>query len=126
MDANIALEKYYLVDLSLRRMLLGDTASDIGYILENIVYLELVRRGYQVSIGKVGDMEIDFVAMKGSDRQYFQVAASVLDPATFAREIAPLKAVKDNYPKMILTLDELPMEHEGIQQTNILDFLLQQ
>lgn len=121
-----SLEKYYLVDLSLRRMLLGDAASDIGHMLENIVYLELIRRGYQVKIGKVGELEIDFVAMKGSDRQYFQVAASVLDPATFAREIAPLKAVKDNYPKTILTLDELPMEHEGIRQVNILNFLLEE
>lgn len=121
-----SLEKYYLVDLSLRRMLLGDSATDLGHVLENIVYLELIRRGYQVRIGKVGEQEIDFVAVKGSDRRYFQVAASVLDPATFTREITPLKAIKDNYPKTILTLDELPLEHEGIQQINILDFLLQE
>lgn len=119
-----SLEKYYLVDLGLRRMLLGDSATDVGHLLENIVYLELIRRGYQVKIGKVGELEIDFVAVKGSDRRYFQVAASVLDPATFAREIAPLKAVKDNYPKAILTLDEIPLEHEGIQQINIVEFLL--
>ncbi|NLZ89028.1 MAG: ATPase, partial [Clostridiales bacterium] len=69
-------------------------------------------------------MEIDFIAMKGGDRRYYQVAASVLDPATFAREIAPLKAVKDHYPKAILTLDELPMAEDGISQVNVLDFLL--
>ena len=120
-----SLEKYYLVDLGLRRMLLGDSTSDLGHMLENIIYLELIRRGYGVKIGKVDEQEIDFVAVKGSDRRYFQVAASVLDPATFAREIAPLKAIKDNYPKTILTLDELPMEYEGIRQVNILDFLLQ-
>ena len=120
-----SLEKYYLVDLGLRRMLLGDSATDVGHLLENIVYLELLRRGYLVKIGKVGELEIDFVASRGSDRRYFQVAASVLDPATFVREIAPLKAVKDNYPKTILTLDEMPLEHEGIQQVNILDYLLQ-
>lgn len=119
-----SLEKYYLVDLGLRRMLLGDAAADIGNVLENIVYLELIRRGYQVKIGKVGEMEIDFVASKGSDIRYYQVAASVLDPATFAREIAPLKAVKDNYPKTILSLDELPMEEDGIRQENVLEFLL--
>ncbi len=120
-----SLEKYDLVDLGLRRMLLGDTASDLGHVLENIVYLELLRRGYQVSVGKVGDMEIDFAAFMGSDRRYFQVAASVLDPNTFAREIAPLKSVQDNYPKTILTLDELPMQQDGIAQVNILDFLLE-
>jgi len=120
-----SLEKYYLVDISLRRMLLGDSASDVGHIVENIVYLELIRRGYQVKIGKVGELEIDFIAFKGSDRRYYQVAASVLDPVTFAREIAPLKAVKDNYPKSIISLDELPMEEEGIKQINMIDFLLQ-
>lgn len=120
-----SLEKYYLVDIGLRRMLLGDSAADVGHILENIVYLELIRRGYQVKIGKVGELEIDFIAFKGSDHRYYQVAASVLDPITFAREIAPLKAVKDNYPKAILSLDELPMEEEGIKQINITDFLLQ-
>ena len=120
-----SLEKYYLVDISLRRMLLGDSAADVGYILENIIYLELIRRGFQVKIGKVGDLEIDFIAFKGSDRRYYQVAASVLDPVTFAREIAPLKAVKDNYPKSIISLDQLPMEAEGIRQINMIDFLLQ-
>lgn len=119
-----SLEKYYLVDLGLRRMLLGDSAADLGHVLENIVYLELIRRGYRVMIGKVGEMEIDFIAAKGGERIYYQVTASAIDPATFAREIAPLKAVKDNYPKYILSLDELPMQEEGIMQINIMDFLL--
>ncbi len=119
-----SLEKYYLVDLGLRRMLLGEAAANIGHVLENIIYLELLRRGFQVQIGKVGDMEIDFIASKGSDRRYYQVAASILDPSTFKREIAPLKAVKDNYPKYILTLDELPMAEDGIHQLNVLDYLL--
>lgn len=119
-----SLEKYYLVDLGLRRMLLGDSAADLGHVLENIVYLELIRRGYRVMIGKVGDLEIDFVASKGGEKIYYQVTASAADPATFAREIAPLKAIKDNYPKYILSLDELPMQEEGIKQINIMDFLL--
>jgi len=119
-----SLEKYYLVDISLRHLLLGDKNTDIGHILENIVFLELLRRGCTVSIGKVEDMEIDFVAEIGGDKIYYQVAASVLDPVTFAREIAPLKKVNDNYPKFILSMDELPMGEEGIKQVNIVDFLL--
>ena len=120
-----SLEKYYLVDIGLRRMLLGDKNTDIGHILENIVYLELLRRGYTVSIGKVEDKEIDFIAVMGDDKVYYQVAASILDPATFEREIAPLKKVADHYPKFILSMDELPMGDEGIKQVNIVDFLLE-
>jgi len=119
-----SLEKYYLVDIGLRRMLLGDKDTDIGHLLENIVYLELLRRGYTVSIGKVEDKEIDFIAVNGDDKVYYQVAASILDPTTFEREIAPLKKVADHYPKFILTMDELPMSDEGIKQLNIVDFLL--
>ncbi len=119
-----SLEKYYLVDVGLRRLLLGDRNTDIGHILENIVYLELLRRGFQVSIGKVGDLEIDFVADKGGDRVYYQVAASILDPATFAREIAPLKKVADHYPKFLITMDEISVNEDGIRQINVVDFLL--
>lgn len=120
-----SLEKYYLADVGLRRMLLGDKGADIGHILENIVYLELLRRGYTVDIGKVGDKEIDFVATAGGDKRYYQVAASILDPATFQREIAPLKSVSDHYPKFIVSMDELPMSEDGIRQVNIIDFLLE-
>ncbi len=119
-----SLEKYYLVDLGLRRMLLGDKNTDIGHILENIVYLELLRRGYTVDIGKVDGKEIDFIAMLGSDKVYYQVSATILDPATFEREIAPLKKVADHYPKFIISMDELPMDEDGIKQINIVDFLL--
>lgn len=119
-----SLEKYYLVDLGLRRMLLGDKNADIGHILENIVYLELLRRGYTVDIGKVDDKEIDFIATIGGDKVYFQVSATILDPATFEREIAPLKKVADHYPKFIISMDELPMDEDGIKQVNIIDFLL--
>lgn len=119
-----SLEKYYLVDQGLRRLLLGDKNADIGYILENIVYLELLRRGYQVYIGKIGELEVDFVAQKGDDRVYYQVAASVMDPATFQREITPLKKINDHYPKLIVTMDELTMGEDGIRQVNVIDFLL--
>ena len=120
-----SLEKYYLVDVGLRRLLLGDKNADIGHILENIVYLELLRRGYSVDIGKVDDKEIDFVATIGGDRIYYQVSASVLDPSTFEREIAPMRKLSDHYPKFIISMDELPMSEDGIKQVNIVDFLLQ-
>jgi hypothetical protein len=119
-----SLEKYYLVDISLRNLLLGDKNTDVGHILENIVYLELIRRGYAVTIGKVGDKEIDFIAETGGDKIYYQVSASILDPATFAREIEPLKKANDHYPKFILSMDELPMGEDGIKQVNIVNFLL--
>lgn len=120
-----SLEKYYLVDVGLRRLLIGDKNTDIGHILENIVYLELIRRGYAVSIGKVGDLEIDFVAESGDDRIYYQVSASVLDPNTFSREITPLKKIADHYPKYIISMDEISMSEDGIKQINVVDFLLQ-
>lgn len=119
-----SLEKYYLVDQGLRGLLFGNSGRDIGHILENIVYLELLRRGYQVSVGKVGSHEIDFVAGKGDDRIYYQVAASILDEQTYEREITPLKMVKNHYPKYIVTMDEVPMGEDGIRQINVIDFLL--
>ena len=118
------MEKYYVVDVGLRRLLLKDKYKDVGYILENIVYLELIRRGYNVSIGKVDDLEIDFIAEKYGDRFYFQVAATVLDSTTFEREVASLKKVSDNYPKYIISMDEYPMGLNGINQINVIDFLL--
>lgn len=119
-----SLEKYYAADLSLRHLVLGSRNRDIGRILENIVYLELIRRGYTVNIGKIGELEIDFVAANGNEKIYYQVAASVLDPATFDREFAPLIKIKDHYPKYVLTMDDLPSGTEGIQQVNVVDFLL--
>ena len=119
-----SLEKYYAVDMGLRKLLLGQKNTDIGHILENIVYFELVRRGFEVCIGKVDDLEIDFIAEKDSDKEYYQVSASVLDPNTFEREIEPLRRVHDNYPKYIVTMDEITSNNEGIKQINVIDFLL--
>lgn len=116
--------KYYVVDPGIRWLLLGNRGRDIGHVLENLVYLELLRRGFRVFVGKFGDSEVDFVAEKGGRRNYYQVSASILDPATYERELAPLERIRDNYPKYILTLDTLPMEDEGIRQVNLLDFLL--
>jgi predicted AAA+ superfamily ATPase len=119
-----SLEKYYVSDLSLRHLILGNRNRDIGRILENIVFLELVRRGYTVQIGKMDDMEIDFIATAGDKKIYYQVAASIIDPATFDREIAPFRKIRDHFPKYVLTTDDLPIGQDGIEQINIVDFLL--
>lgn len=118
-------EKYYLVDTGLRRLLLTTQSQDLGHIIENIVYLELLRRGYEVSIGKVGAKEVDFVAKKMDSVHYFQVSASVLDENTLKRELAPFEAINDNFPKTLLTLDKIGVtSHNGIEQTNLIDWLL--
>ena len=118
-----SLSKYYLVDMGFRTHLLGTKTRDFGHVLENMVYLELIRRGYRVSVGKVDLEEVDFVAQKGDNKIYYQVAATILDPATFEREIRPLKKITDNYPKYILSMDEIPLGEDGINQENIIDFL---
>ncbi|MCM1532357.1 MAG: ATP-binding protein [Ruminococcus flavefaciens] len=119
------MEKYYVVDIGMRYMLLGSRSTDIGHILENIVYLELIRRGYEVYVGKVDDLEVDFVAIYLGRPTYFQVAATVRDEATLKRELAPLQKIKDHYTKIILTLDEDPeADYDGIIRVNVLDWLL--
>lgn len=121
------MEKYYLVDVALRNTLLGSTNADFGRILENVVYLELLRRYPNVYIGKTDAFEIDFVAVNMQEVAYYQVAATVRDEATLERELHPLKMVKDNYPKTILSLDVAPVAyHNGIKIQNVLDWLLEQ
>ncbi len=120
------LEKYYAVDVGLRTMLLGKRGFDAGRILENIVYLELLRRGYDVYVGKVGDMEVDFVAMNRDGLVYHQVTATVRDENTLRRELKSLQAINDSYPKIILTLDEDPeADYDGIRRMSVLDWLVQ-
>lgn len=119
------LDKYYAVDMGMRKVLLGSKAMDAGHILENIVYLELLRRGYDVYIGKVDDLEVDFVAMDDKGMTYYQVSATVRDEKTLKRELASLQSINDNYPKILLTLDDDPeMEYAGIRKINALDWLL--
>ena len=119
------LEKYYAVDMGLRFFLLGRAHADAGHLLENVVYLELLRRGYQVFIGKLDEYEVDFVAVHQQGILYVQVAATVRDETTLQRELRPLQKISDNYPKIILTLDEDPdMDYEGIRRLNALDWLL--
>ena len=119
------LEKYYAVDAGLRFFLLGRAHADTGHLLENVVYLELLRRGYRVYIGKMDELEVDFVAINRESTSYIQVAATVRDEDTLARELRPLQRIKDHYPKTILTLDDDPAaDYERIRRINALEWLI--
>ena len=119
--------KYYVVDQGLRSYLLGKKAdSDMGHILENIVYIELLRRGYRVYVGKVDDLEVDFVAESRDGLKYFQVALTVRDEKVLQRELRSLQKTGDHYPKYLLTLDmDLESDYDGITKINVVDWLLQ-
>ncbi len=118
-------QKLYIVDLGIRRYLLPRSSYDLGFSLENVIFFELVRRGFSVNVGKVGNTEVDFVSKKDDRIQYFQVAASLTDQSTFDREITPLKNIHDNYSKTILTLDRFtPGNYNGIEVVNAVDWLL--
>lgn len=120
-----SLDKYYLSDIGLRHYLLGRKAADTGHVLENIVYLELLRRGNKVYVGKADSYEIDFVAENYKGTEYYQVSQSIILPETQERELRPFAKIKDNYPKYILTMDRLPYcDFDGIRQINIADWLL--
>ena len=117
-------EKHYVSDLGLRTAVLGYRADDIGGMLENVVCLELLRRGYRVSVGRLGELEIDFVAERDGRKTYIQVAYLLPSKAAVERESAPLLAVKDNYPKLLLTLDrEVGNDYEGVQRLYLPDWL---
>ncbi|MDD4615064.1 MAG: ATP-binding protein [Caldisericia bacterium] len=119
------LDKYYIVDVGLRSLLLGKRSIELGHVLENVVYLELLRRGFRVFVGKVDDTEVDFVALHSGGIIYYQVAASVRDEKTLHRELLSLQKIPDHYPKYILTLDNDPIEDFlGIKKINVLDWLL--
>lgn len=120
--------KYYAVDSGLRSYLLGKKAnSDMGHILENIVYLELLRRGYRVYVGKVDDLEVDFVAENRDGLKYYQVALTVRDEKVLERELKSLQKTGDHYPKILLTLDiDLETDYDGITKMNVVDWLLKE
>lgn len=120
-----SLNKYYIVDSGLRTYLLG-RVRDTGRILENIVYFELLRRGYNVSIGKIGDMEIDFIATRGEEKVYIQVSDEITDAQTRERELASLQVIRDNFEKIVLTMDYLHtgITEDGIKVLNLIDWLL--
>jgi len=120
------LEKYYIIDMGIKNQLTGLRDTDYGHILENIVYLELIRRGFEVTIGKIGSLEVDFVATKANEKKYYQVSATILDETTRERELRPLQSINDNYPKYILTMDQTVFnDYSGIKVHNIIDFLLE-
>ena len=117
--------KYYLSDIGLRYYLLGSKNMDEGHILENVVYLELLRRGYEIYIGKNDDTEVDFIAINEKGEEYYQVALTVKDEKTLERELKPLDNINDHNPKYLLTTDYTPYtSHNGIKQINVFDWLL--
>ncbi len=118
-------EKYYVADLGLRHLLTGGKNIDIGHILENVIYLELIRRGYDVKIGQIEKNEVDFVATSSGECVYIQVSASVRDESTLKREHTSLQMIADNHPKLLLTLDNDPDgNYDGIKRLNALEWLL--
>ena len=118
-------EKYYVADHGVREAVFGGNQRDINLVLENIVYLELLRRGYVVTVGKVGDKEVDFICESQGNRLYIQVAYLLASEETIQREFGVYERVRDNYPKYVLTLDEFDMSRDGIKHQNIRDFLLE-
>ena len=118
--------KYYLVDPAFRRLLMNDTGRDTGHILENIIYLELLRRGNKVFVGQLPGGEIDFVCENEEGFSYYQVALSTLDEQVLERELAPLYAVNDQYPQYLLTLDEITptASYDGIRKMNALEWMM--
>lgn len=120
------LGKYYIVDIGLRNYLLGFRDVDTGHCLENIVYFELLRRGYDVAIGKIGEKEVDFIAANARQKIYFQVTESMNDPSTRERELAPLRNIRDNYEKIVITGEcNNPVTQDGIKIVMLTDFLLE-
>ena len=120
------LEKYYIVDTGIRNIMLGFRNSDFGHVIENIVYFELLRRGYDVSVGKTDTLEVDFIATNSNDKKYYQVTYAMLDENVRNRELNSLKNIKDNYEKTILTMDKLynNTSEDGIKIKYLIDFLL--
>ena len=121
------LGKYYIVDIGLRNYLLGYRDGDTGHILENIVYFELLRRGYDVAIGKLDNREVDFIATKTEEKKYIQVTESMISPETRERELSPLKKIPDNYEKIVIAMNAgLEQDQEGIKIVSAIDFLLEE
>lgn len=117
-------EKYYIADHGIREAVFGGNMRDINLILENIVYLELLRRGYKVTVGKTGEKEIDFVCDKRGDKLYVQVTYLLASEDTIKREFGAYGTIRDNFPKYVVSLDEFDMSRNGIKHQNIRDFLL--
>ena len=120
------LGKYYIVDIGLRNYLLGYRDGDSGHILENIIFFELLRRGYDVAIGKIDNQEVDYIATKADEKKYIQVTESMNAPETRERELAPLRKIRDNYEKVVIALEcDIPQTQDGIKIIQATDFLLE-
>ena len=117
-------EKYYIADHGIRESIFESNQRDINQIFENIIYLELLRKGYSVRIGKINDLEVDFVCIKGKEKIYIQVAYLLASPETIEREFSSLEKINDNYPKYVISMDEFDMSRNGIKHINIIDFLI--
>ena len=113
-----------MVDAGLRNAFLGKRPSDVGHVLENAVFMELLRRGFEVTVGKIDKVEIDFVAVNHTDRVYVQVCRTLADEKVEQREFSPLLAVADAYPKFVLSMDRIDYSREGMHHLNIVDFLM--
>lgn len=119
------LGKYYIVDIGLRNYLLGFRNRDSGHVIENVVFFELLRRGYDVAVGKVGNAEVDFIAVKADEKKYIQVTETMQSEEVRTRELAPLQKIKDNYDKIVLSLSPgLDSSYEGIKSENLIEWLL--
>ena len=119
------LGKYYIVDIGLRNYLLGYRDGDSGHILENMIYFELLRQGYDVAIGKIDNQEVDFIATKADEKKYIQVTENMNASETRERELAPLRKIRDNYEKLVIALDcDLTQTQDGIKVVKLLDFFL--
>lgn len=117
------LKKYYVVDIGFYNLLITDENKDRCFILENIIFLDLIRRGYEITIGNINQNDVDFVCKKRRNKIYVQVSESLLDEKTRKREFKPLLMIQDNYLKYILTMDNYDFSQEGIKHMNIIDFL---
>lgn len=121
------LGKYYIVDNGLRNYLLGFRNRDSGHALENVVYFELLRRGYDVAIGKVDNSEVDFIATKADEKFYVQVTESMISEEVRARELTPLMRINDNYEKMVLSMEPgLESSYEGIKSRSLMEWLIEE
>ena len=119
------LGKYYIADIGLRNYLLGFRDRDTGHVLENIVFFELLRRGYDVAIGKIDNSEIGFIATSANEKIYFQVTETMMSEDVRRRELTPLQKVRENYEKIVLSLDpSLETSYEGIKSKNLIDWLI--
>ena len=119
------LGKYYIVDIGLRNYLLGFRDRDSGHAIENVVYFELLRRGYDVAIGKIGNAEVDFIATTADEKKYIQVTESMMSEDVRKRELAPLQSIRDNYEKIVLSLEPgLDASYDGIKSENLIEWLL--